>query len=313
MINKIWNARKPSTVDKYCQALRKFFEYCSAKKINLVLPLDSLLIADYITEKVEYSNAKGTATNALTSLRWLYSFLPGINSNNNPLNDDFLSRITQSVNRNRCQAKTRKKPFSKEIIAKFVNKIDNKSSTIYDIRNSLIPALAFSLLLRHDEVSHINCSHITELEKGLKFSIPSSKTDTYREGKYVFLTKENKSIYNLFFCYLNRAGLALGQNHFLFCPISISSGKINLKNEKLTYGTYRDIIRQSVSEIGLDPMVYGTHSCRSGGASALAPFVSQYDLMLSCRWADPRSIGSYVETPQERRFEISQFLNIDND
>ena len=39
------------------------------------------------------------------------------------------------------------------------------------------------------------------------------------------------------------------------------------------------------------------------------PKISQYEL-LSRRWADPRSLGSYIETSDERRFEISKNLNI---
>ena len=69
-------------------------------------------------------------------------------------------------------------------------------------------------------------------------------------------------------------------------------------------------LQNAVSKLGLNPKNFGTHSARSGGASCLAPHISQYDLMLSGRWSDPRSIGSYVETPVQRRFEINEILDI---
>ena len=47
------------------------------------------------------------------------------------------------------------------------------------------------------------------------FFIPSSKTDTFRQGKYVFLSKEISDVYNLFFRYTKMAQLGYTKNHFL--------------------------------------------------------------------------------------------------
>ena len=79
---------------------------------------------------------------------------------------------------------------------------------------------------------------------------------------------------------------------------------------KLSYSTYRSIVKKAMSNLGIDPKDFSTHSCRAGGATDLAPNISQYELLLTGRWADPRSIGSYVETPDERRFQISKTLNL---
>ena len=46
------------------------------------------------------------------------------------------------------------------------------------------------------------------------------------------------------------------------------------------------------------------------GATDIAPHVSQYELLLSGRWADPRSVGSYVETSEDRRYAISKSMNM---
>ena len=85
--------------------------------------------------------------------------------------------------------------------------------------DAVIPTLAYALLLRHDETSHLNYSHFSAEDDGVRFLIPSSKTDTYREGKYVILSKENCSLYDLFFKYLKTSNLKIGQNHVLFGPI----------------------------------------------------------------------------------------------
>ena len=60
--------------------------------------------------------------------------------------------------------------------------------------------------------------------------------------------------------------------------------------------------------MNLDPNEYGTHSCRSGGASALAPHVTEHELLTTGRWKDSRSIRSYVEMSDVSRLSISEML-----
>ena len=69
-------------------------------------------------------------------------------------------------------------------------------------------------------------------------------------------------------------------------------------------------MKQTVAKQGLNPDEYGTHSARSGGATALYPLTNQYEIMLSGRWADPKSLGSYIEIDPSCRFEINSRLNL---
>ena len=80
------------------------------------------------------------------------------------------------------------------------------------------------------------------------------------------------------------------------------------QNKILSYATFRDIVKSLVAKIGLDPSVYGTHSLRSGGATALAPNITEHELLTSGRWSDSRSIRSYVEMSDLSRYSISNML-----
>ena len=312
IIWSVWDARKPSTVEKYCQAVRKFVKFCKFSKFTVTLPLDSLSVATYLSYVTETNASMGAVSNIVASLKWLHSFIPGLNANNDPLNDTFLSRISEGQKRNLAKAKIRKKPLTNDLIEQIFDMYSKKKNpSLTEMRNTLIPCLAYTLLLRHDELSHISCAHITKTILGFEFNIPSSKTDIYRKGKTVFLPSANSSICRLFKNYLIKANLKIGDNHFLFSPIRLDRFKKEvIQNSKLSYQSYRDIVKNSVKNIGLNPNDFGTHSCRAGGATDLAPQISEFELLLSGRWADSRSIGSYVETPTERRYEISNFLNI---
>ena len=43
------------------------------------------------------------ASIAITSIRWIHFFVPGLNFSNNPINDDFLSKIVENSNRNNAK------------------------------------------------------------------------------------------------------------------------------------------------------------------------------------------------------------------
>ena len=156
--------------------------------------------------------------------------------------------------------KLRKKSLSSEIIHDILKKL---SPSLSQACNALIPTLAYALLLRHDETSHLNCSNFSAEVDGLKILITLSKTDTYREGKYVFLSKENRSLYDL-----KISNLKIGQNHSLFGPFGFDH---SVGNKKLFYNVFNKIVKDAVSDLGLNSAEFGTHSARSAGATALRP------------------------------------------
>ena len=309
--NSVWDSRKSSTITKYCSSLRKFFEFCSSNEILIEIPFDSLTIVQYLEFIKNSPQSNSAMTSALLSIKWLHCFKPGLNSHNDPANDRILSRIVDSSHRNSFKMKNRKKPLSADMIKDLI-KLLPPLPTLTQLRDCLIPILSYALLLRHDETSHLNCNHFNEDKNGFKILIPSSKTDTYREGKFVYLSKNNQSATDLLRRYLSKSNLKIGQNHFLFGPIVFdkSSRKYEINNKKLSYEVFNQIFKDSATKLGLDPKDYGTHSARSGGATSLAPHISQYDLLLNGRWSDPRSIGNYVETSSSRRFEINEILDI---
>ena len=110
--------------------------------------------------------------------------------------------------------------------------------------------------------------------------------------------------------YLRKVNLKLGENHFIFFPLKKSGENISKSNKILSYSSYRDIVIKLIKRIGLDPKDYGTHSLRSGGATQLAPNVTELELLTTGRWRDARSIRSYVEMTDSSHLEISNILQL---
>ena len=93
----------------------------------------------------------------------------------------------ESASRNVSKLKKRERPLTLEMINGILNALPF-NSTLTQLRYCLIPVLSYTLLPRHDENSHINCSHIYMSEESLKIFIPVSKTDVYQDTRFVFLS-----------------------------------------------------------------------------------------------------------------------------
>ena len=133
------------------------------------------------------------------------------------------------------------------ISGEMVNKIISHSNTecLEDLRNCLIVALAFSLLLRHNELSHLTLDNFVETSDAYKILIPKSKTDKYRNGSHVYLKKssDGKSVSALLSKYLSKTNLKIGQNHFLFFPLKKVKDTYSITNKIEMFKRARRVAR----------------------------------------------------------------------
>ena len=306
-IQDIWDARQASTVEKYCYSIRNFVQFCLMTKDDLTLPVGVSLTAKYLIYLRNGAVSKCTIKIALVSLKWLNSFFPESVSLENP----FLNKLVESAMRNIPCKKNQKLPFSKDMIKNMM--VVNGNPSLEELRNALIPSLSYSLVLRNDELIHISCKNLSICSKGIKFEIVSSKTDVYRKGRTLYLARQvgKYSVYDLLCAYMDKGNLKIGENKFLFGRI-VGSGEHSyvMGGSNISYSKCRDVIKEKVIEIGLNPDLYGTHSCRSGAATFLAERVTPFELLVSGRWADARSLNNYVEIGENRRFQISEKLFI---
>lgn len=145
--------------------------------------------------------SRGAVQTAFNALKWIHNFVPGINKFNDPLDNRIVKCVVESALRSLVVKRNAKEPLSANFMSIIVNSI-NKNSSLLDARDCLIISLAYSLLLRHDEISHMLCSHISVLKSGLRILIPSSKTDVYKNGqRFCLLFTFLLSIFGEFKCW----------------------------------------------------------------------------------------------------------------
>ena len=198
MIDQIWSARQASTIQKYFYSLRKFFAFQCLFNEDFDLPVVALEAAKYLAYLRVNNSSHSSFKMVIVAIKWVNNFFPGVSKFNCPMEDNFLLRLKESALRNVPVKKIQKEPLNGCVIRRIIQTLPERPSLV-QLRNVLMPALGYSLLLRHDELSHLNCLYFSENNFGLKITIPSSKTDVFRHGKTVFLANlgEKDSVFHL--------------------------------------------------------------------------------------------------------------------
>ena len=103
--------------------------------------------------------------------------------------------------------------------------------------------------------------------------MPRSKTDVYREGNYVYISASESQYcpVSVLRKYMNLAGIHDNSNLPLFRPLVFhkSNSSYTLRDGKMSYSSCREILRDSLKQLGYNPDDYGLHSLRSGGITSV--------------------------------------------
>lgn len=176
--------------------------------------------------------------------------------------------------------------------------------------------LCFAGFLRYDEISSLLCNNVKIYDEYLTLFIEKAKTDQYRNGNEVLISKGNTVAcpYSMFNRYLKISEIVLDSNMFLFRPIFRSKNVWKLiyknKNKKLSYTAARQSIISSLKLVAKN-LNLGLHSMRSGGATAVANTnINERCWKRHGRWKSDTSKDGYVVDSVANRLEVTKKLGL---
>ena len=182
------------------------------------------------------------------------------------------------------------------------------------IRDLAIIVLSFAGFLRFDELSSLKCNDVTVHDHVLKLKIVHSKTDQYRQGNDVLISKGNTLACPVsIFRHVSLSKLVLSSDFYIFRPIYRHKGiaKLICKNRKISYTTARENILKKLKSV-VPNLNLGLHSLRSGGVSAAASSdVNERCIKRHGRWKSDLSKYDYIADTFEKRLSVSQVLDYD--
>ena len=110
---------------------------------------------------------------------------------------------------------------------------------INTVRDLAMILVGYAGLLRFDEISNSHSNYLIFEESHVILNIRKSKTDKFRAGNKVYISKASTSAcsYSMLRCYIDLAGIDIKSDTFLFKPIFKSKGvqKLIHKDKSISY------------------------------------------------------------------------------
>ena len=138
-----------------------------------------------------------------------------------------LQQIVISGRKNLHKLPVQKLPLSLNQVKAIIDKSGGENNKLMELRTATYVSLEYPLMFRHDELAQLKASHLTLLphDKGLSIFIPRSKPDIFREGSTAYLVNSHDkySPFSLLSRYMYKCGINIGQDAFIFTPLSYLS------------------------------------------------------------------------------------------
>lgn len=303
------SSKADSTTKKYKSSFDRFKNFCSSYGYNY-LPADPIHVTIYFSHLLDLSVSYGVIASAFYSIKWVHN----INSFTDPTENGFVKGLLDAAKRLRSQPVKRKDVISSELLIQLCDQYVGHSN-LNDVRDLSMILIGYAGLLRFDEISNLHANDIVFEESHLTLTIRKSKTDKFRAGNKVFISKGRSSAcaYSMLKRYIDLSGISLKSDEFLFKPIFKTKGQYKLihKNKAISYTRARECILHKLRSVAPD-LNLGTHSLRAGGATTVANSgaVDERCLMRHGRWKSQDSKNVYVEDSLTKKLKITEVLSL---
>ena len=142
---------------------------------------------------------------------WLHSFTP--DDGPNPLDNACCRSMIECAKRTRSLPVSKKKPVDADVA---------EGASLKDLRIVATTPLDFAGFFSFNELVNFQLNHIFFREAFVKVFVPRSKTDVYRKGNYVYISKLDSNYYPVTGLrrYIQAADIDLSGQLPLFRPLT---------------------------------------------------------------------------------------------
>ena len=144
-----------------------------------------MYVALYLLELSQSAKTHAPVTLAYYSISWAHRSA-GLND---PTKGDLPKMVKEASMRKLGHGDNKKEPISSSAIVKIVNHYVHEDSSLMDLRVATLCVLGFTGFLRFDELSNLKYCDFLFTSSYVKIFLERSKTDVYREGDWVFISK----------------------------------------------------------------------------------------------------------------------------
>ena len=308
MASHLVESRSNGTTSKYCSSFKRWKAFISAEG-GTAIPAEPIHVALYLTSLIDEGKSSSVIQGAMYSIKWAHK-LRGLLD---PTANDFVTNVIEAAKRQNHKKVSKKDILTNDQIVLLCDKYKD-AQNILILRDLAFIILCFSGFLRFEEARSLKCNEITFHEDYMSVHVSKSKTDQFRKGDQVVISKSqtNACPMSIVKRYIASAGIDPRSDHFLFKPAYSSKSKTSLihKNKSISYTRTQETVVTRLKEVGKDLNI-GLHSLRASGATAAARAkVSDRIWKRHGRWKGERAKDGYVDDSLEDRLSVSQALHL---
>ena len=300
-----------TTNRKYNHAWERWVHWCSLYSASSC-PACTFYIAVYLNDLVLEGCKIGALSAAASGIRWGHVMSGQVN----PMDNLFVKTALEGAKRTvgKDGSGRQKEPFTTDMVKQVVLAYGNSSNLLHH-RSIIMCLLGFSGLLRICELLGIKVVDMIFTYKGLKLTIPQSKSDQIR-GHVVHIDRTGTPYCPVQWTedYILKTTLAAQPNAYLMCRLAKTKYTHRaIGNQRLCYTTVRAIFVRDVLPIcqSIEPGAYCLHSLRSGGASAaINNGVSERLIGKYGRWKSGYSRDRYLRDDKDTRLSVTLALGL---
>ncbi|KAL5499334.1 hypothetical protein EMCRGX_G010728 [Ephydatia muelleri] len=182
--------------------------------------------------------------------------------------------------------------------------------SLAEVRLLAVYLVAYAGFMRCEELVKLRGCDVTFNAEGMVVKIESSKTDQYREGAYLVIAHTGQVIWPVAmmerYCLMGEVDHT-SQAKLFRGIVHAKSGERLRKDGGLSYTTLRELLVETLAQLGFDPALFGMHSLRAGGATAAANAGVEEDRLFKRhgRWKSESAKDGYVKDSLDRRLKVS--------
>jgi site-specific recombinase XerD len=212
------DARAKSTVEKYAGEYKRFAKWTEKyREISCILPCREIYVGLYLQNLMESAQHFSVIESAYYRIKWAHS-LVGVN---NPCDSEIIAYIVNAARRKLNRSFKKNEPVTSDIMIKLFTKYNTVDRTLQDVRLLTLCSLAYTVLLRYNELCNIKAKHIKMYDHYVDIVVKKTKTDCYWKGNHVIISRLDslQCPVKILSSYLREAQIDLASDMYIFRPI----------------------------------------------------------------------------------------------
>lgn len=312
MATYMLDSKAGTTNKKYFDYYKRFKTFCVSKGFPHQ-PASSIHVAIYLTHLLDSKVSFHVISAAFYAIKWFHV----TNDFPDPTLNNWVKSLLEAGKRLSSVPVKKKDTITSEMLIALCDLFKNTDDVLH-LRDLTMILLGYAGFLRFLELSELKCNDIEFKDDHIVLQIRKSKTDVYRAGREVLISKGSSSAcpQSMLERYLRATEQDVKSDKFLFRSVNRSKGRAKLlaANKQMSYTRARECIVGKLKIVAPD-LNLGTHSLRASGATMAANSEEGGDVNERCllrhgRWKSSLSKDGYVNDSVEKRLRVTKKLKL---